>query len=186
MLIEPFIGSVGRDIGEINELSGNVQYLTIDTGAVRTVFPVGWAPPCVPILPTKASERGDFYWGAGSEKIYDLGGQIISIEVEDYPEPLSLRGAVCEVRKPLVSALALRDAGWDLNVGIGGSQLVQRSSGRTIALLERGGVPVLPVRVRPQRWGPAMREIAEKVLADFGSGSGGVAENKSEHIELEF
>ncbi len=74
-----------------------VKYITIDTGAVRTVFPLGWALDDVPILPTKSSKRGDFYWGAGAEKIYDLGGQVLTLDVEDLEVPLILRGAVCKV-----------------------------------------------------------------------------------------
>ena len=92
----------------------DVVYITIDTGAVRTVFPKNWAPVDVPIQPTKSSRRGDFYWGAGSENIYDLGGQVVTLDIEEYDEPQVLRGAVCHVRMPLASALELRNAGWHL------------------------------------------------------------------------
>ena len=125
------------------------SHLTIDTSDSKTVSLRNWAPT-VPIFPTKSSKRGDFHWRAGAAMIMDEGGQIVTLDVDQISRPLVMRGMVADVRKPLVSGLELRNAGWYLIVDNHGSRLVQRKSCECANLLERAGVPLLPVRPREQ------------------------------------
>ena len=116
----------------------------------------------------------------------DEGGQVVTLDVDQFSRPLILRGMVADVRRPLVSALELRNAGLEFIVGNHGSRLVHRKSGERANFLERAGVPLLPVRPREQMDSVVSPILAEPTLADFGdvptssgssscSGSGGAA-----------
>ena len=48
--------------------------------ALRRRFFLGTWAPSVQIIPTKSSERGDFYWSAGAEKMMDSAVSPISAE----------------------------------------------------------------------------------------------------------
>ena len=54
----------------------------------------------------------------------DEGGQVVTLDVDQISRPLTRRGTVADVRKPLVSGLELRNAGWDFIVDNHGSRLV--------------------------------------------------------------
>ena len=58
----------------------------------------------------------------------DEGGQVVTLDVDQVSRPSVLRGMVANVRKPLVSALALRNAGWTLVIDDDGCRLVHRRS----------------------------------------------------------
>ena len=110
----------------------------------------------------------------------------MTLDVDQLSRPLILRGMVADVRRPLVSALELRNAGLEFIVDNYGSRLVHRKSGERANFLERAGVPLLPVRPREQMDSVVSPILAEPTLADFGdvptssgssscSGSGGAA-----------
>ena len=63
----------------------------------------------------------------------------VTLDVDQIWRPLVLRGMVADVRKPLVSGLERRNAGWDVTDDTYGS--VHRQSGQCANLLERAGVP---------------------------------------------
>jgi hypothetical protein len=119
------IGMVGL-AGEILGMgNGDMIECTVDSGAARTVLPT-WLGADQPIIPTASSLSGAFYWGAGGEKIYDLGSRVVAICEEGCRFPLMLRGMVADVRKVLICPVDMREYGWSFGIDENGQRLMHK------------------------------------------------------------
>jgi len=136
-----------RMVGAVAEGDGK-KYRTIeaivDSGAVDSVVPPGFFTDRV--TPSPMSRGGRTYRAANGSRIENLGQQRVDFTTaEGHKCGIALQ--VAKVEHPLISVAHLAAAGNTVELAEAGGRIVNKTTGREIHLLRRGGVYILQMRV---------------------------------------
>ena len=126
----------------------------VDSGAAENVMPRSMFPE-IWIRQTERSKNGKGFKGPGGENIKNYGQQVMSIRT---PEEFVRKSTwqVADVRRPLVSASHIIQAGNDLFIGNDEAYIINRKKKEKSMLRKEGNVYVLDwfVRVPPNVTAP--------------------------------
>jgi hypothetical protein len=137
--VERMIGAVGVDGKKFRTVEA-----VVDSGAVDSVVPPGFFTS--PVTPSPMSRGGRTYRAANGSRIENLGQQRVDFTTaEGHKCGIALQ--VAQVEHPLISVAHLAAAGNTVELGAEGGRIVNKTTGREISLLRRGGVYILQMRV---------------------------------------
>jgi hypothetical protein len=130
-------------VGEDDEKCRTVEAV-LDSGAVDSVVPPGLFSSRV--TPSPMSRSGRTYRAANGSRIKNLGQQRVDfVTAEGHKCGIAFQ--VAEVEHPLISVAHLAASGNEVVLAETGGRIVNKTTGRTIQLLRRGGVYILRMRV---------------------------------------
>ncbi len=133
---EALLGAVAGE----KRTGGRVVEAVVDSGAVHSVTPPGLFPGKVVASPWSRAGRG--YRAANGTSIKNLGQVDVPFATaEGHKCRMPLQ--VAEVEQPLLSVSQLTSAGNFVQLGDTDGHIVNKSTGRTIALERRGGVYIM-------------------------------------------
>ena len=107
----------------------------VDSGAEESVAPPGFF--AAPVVPSAMSRAGGRYRAANGTRIRNLGQQLVHFSVAE-GHKCGMPFQVAEVERPLISVAQLAAAGNTVELGVDGGRIVNRTTGRSIALLRKG------------------------------------------------
>ena len=116
--------------------------VVVDSGAAENVMPRSMFPPEIEIRQTERSMNGKGFKGPGGENIKNYGQQIMSVKTPDIFVRKST-WQVADVRRPLVSASHIIQAGNDLFIGKDEAYIMNRKKIEKSMLRKEGTVYVL-------------------------------------------
>jgi hypothetical protein len=132
------VAKVGHDDDE------KIIEVVVDSGAVESVAPPSLFPGRV--LPSAMSKSGRTYRAANGSQIRNLG-QVRVPFVSEKGHRCNLPFQIAEVEHALLSVGHLTATGNRVELHAKGGLITNIASGRTMALVRRGGVYVLRMRV---------------------------------------
>ena len=138
--VEGLLATVGRGLAADEK----VIEVVVDSGAVESVAPPGLFPGTVE--PSAMSRTGRTYRAANGSRIRNLG-QVRVPFVSPEGHKCSFPFQVAEVEHALLSVGHLAAAGTRVELHDKGGLITNCESGKTMALVRRGGVYVLRMRV---------------------------------------
>ena len=121
-----------------------VVEVVVDSGAVQSVAPPGLFPGTV--VPSDVSRAGRTFRAANGSHIRNLGQLRVNFTSME-GHKCSLPFQVAEVEHALLSVSHLTSAGNVVELRAEGGRITNAASGRSMALVRRGGVYILPLRV---------------------------------------
>jgi hypothetical protein len=134
------LATLGRDSKE----KVRIIEVVVDSGAVQSVAPLGLFPGVVE--PSEMSKAGRTYRAANGSPIRNLG-QVRVPFVSDEGHRCSFPFQVAEVEHALLSVAHLAAAGNRVELHDAGGTITHKATGKQMALVRRGGVYVLRLRV---------------------------------------
>ena len=136
---ERLIGAVGEDDKKFRTVEA-----VVDSGAVDSVVPPGFFTSLV--TPSPMSRGGRTYRAANGSRIENLGQQRVDFTTTE-GHKCGIAFQVAQVEHPLISVAHLAASGNTVELAEAGGRIVNKTTGREIRLLRRGGVYILQMRV---------------------------------------
>jgi len=118
--------------------------VVVDSGAVQSVAPPGLFPGKVE--PSAMSRAGKTFRAANGTRIKNLGQVRVAFTAAE-GHKCSMPFQVAEVEHALLSVSHLARAGNTVELNADGGCIRNTATGRSMALIRRGGVYILPLRV---------------------------------------
>ena len=116
----------------------------VDSGAEESVAPLGFF--AADMVPSPMSKAGGRYRAANGTRIRNLGQQRVAFTIAEGHKCV-MPFQVAEVERPLLSVAQLTSAGNRVILNDTGGSIVNAKTGKTIALVRRGGVYLLLMNV---------------------------------------
>jgi len=118
--------------------------VVVDSGAVQSVAPPGLFPGAV--VPSDMSRSGRTFRAANGSRIRNLGQLRVAFTSTE-GHKCSLPFQVAEVEHALLSVSHLAHAGNIVELHADGGRITNKVTGKSMALIRRGGIYILPLRV---------------------------------------
>jgi hypothetical protein len=116
----------------------------VDSGAVDSVVPPGFFTS--PVAPSPMSRGGRTYRAANGSRIENLGQQRVDFTTAE-GHRCSIAFQVAKVEHPLISVAHLAASGNTVELSEEGGRVVNKTTGRELRLLRRGGVYIMKMQV---------------------------------------